>query len=147
VSPDSPWYVLLDTVADSVNPCLAVLALTVPLQPPLRHRRKLAIAYLGITAIGIMGIYAVAALDDALGIWERFAGDYSTHTAFATSLVTSVVIWKPSWTWQLCVVLLAYLILIPVIGYHSLNDVATSAIAALATTLPGQILVRRVRAG
>jgi len=147
VSPDSPWYFLLDTVADSVNPCLAVLALTVPFLSPLRHRRKLALVYLGVSAIGIMGIYAVAALDDAFGIWERIGGNYSTHTAFATSLVASIVIWKPAWTWRLWVALLAYLILILVIGYHDLNDVATSAVAALATTLPGQILVRRVRAG
>ena len=94
MSPDSPWYFVLDTVADSVNPCLAVLALAVPFLPPLRHRRGLVLAYAGVSAIGIIGIYAVAALDHALGIWERIAGDYSTHTAFATSLVASVVIWK-----------------------------------------------------
>jgi hypothetical protein len=51
--------------------------------------------------------------------------------------------WKPTWARQLCVVLLVYLVLIPVIGYHGLKDVSTSFAAALATTLPGQILVRR----
>ena len=134
---------LLDTIADSVNPCLALLTLAVPFLPPLRRQWRLALVYLGITAIGIIGIYAVMALDRRFGIWDRIGGDYSTHTAFATSLVVSIAFWKRAWAKWLGAVLLAYLILILVVGYHDLSDVATSLVAALATTLPGQILTAR----
>ncbi len=136
-------YVLFDTLADSVNPCLAVLALTVPFLPPLRHRRRMVVAYAIATAIGIIGIYAAAALDRELSIWERFAGDYSTHTAFAVSTVSSIVLWKRAWTKQLVAVLLGYLVLIPLMGYHSVGDVVTSALVALAATFPAHLLARR----
>jgi hypothetical protein len=118
-----------------VNPCLAILALIVPFLRPLR-RWQWVLAYVGVTAIGIMGIYAVAALDHEFEIWSRFGGDYSTHTAFAASLVLSLVFWKPARAKPLCVVLAGYVVLILVIGYHSLADIVTSAAAALVTTLP-----------
>lgn len=130
MSPDSSWYSVLDALADAVNPCLTVLALSVPFLRPLRHQRRLAITYVAMTAIGILGIYAVAAVDGWLRLWARTAGDYSTHTAFAASLVISMLFWKPTWAKPLTAALLAYLMLILVLGYHSPADVVTSAVAA-----------------
>ena len=133
---------LLDSVADAVNPSLALFALAVPFTRAIRQRRALVTAYLVSTAIGIAGIYAVGALDRALGLWLRFGGDYSTHTAFATSLVASMMFWKPAWRVGLGAVLVAYLALIVFVGYHSIADVAASAVAALLVTVPGQLLAR-----
>ena len=134
---------MLDTIADAVNPSLALLALAAAFTPPIRHRRALVLLYLAATATGIAGIYAFGALDRALAIWQRAGGDYSTHTAFATSLAASMSFWKRAWRAILLLVLLAYLILIVFVGYHSAFDVATSALAALAVTIPGQLAARR----
>jgi hypothetical protein len=73
---------LLDGVADSINPLLAVMGLAAPF---LRRPRALrtAIAFY-LSAGAAMGfVYAIRAVDIDHQIWARFGLDFSTHSAFA----------------------------------------------------------------
>ena len=71
-------------------------------------------------------------------------GHYSTHAAFATSVVLSLAFWCPRWRVLLVSLLVAYLLLVVIMGYHRLPDVLTSSVVACAVTLPWQIATRRI---
>jgi membrane-associated phospholipid phosphatase len=126
----------LDFIADSVNPLLALLAIVLVVR-----RRSLACA--AATALGVAAIYAVQALDGRYAIWSTFGGDYSTHTAFATSLVFSMAWWVPRLRIPLAVVWVAYMVLIVAMGYHGVSDVVTAAIVGVAVTAPWHLAMKR----
>jgi hypothetical protein len=129
-------YALVHGVADAVAPLLVLLVLLNPaLRPPLGDRRTV-LRYLGATALGVAGIYLIAALDFALGLWSLVGLDYSTHTALATTLAISLWRSRPGWAWALGAVLLMNALLILGLGFHSLGDVVTSAIVAAVVSLP-----------
>lgn len=129
-------YALVHGVADALAPLLALLALLNPaIRPSLGDRRAVR-RYLTATALGVAGIYLVAALDFTLALWSRVGLDYSTHTAFVTTLAISLWRSRPSWAWALGAVLLTNALLILGLGFHSLGDVVTSTIVAAAVTLP-----------
>lgn len=122
--------------ADALAPLLALLALLNPaIRPPLGDRRAVR-RYLAAAALGVAGIYLVALVDFALGLWSRAGLDYSTHTAFATTLAISIWRSRPGWAWALGAVLLVNAALILALGFHSAGDIVTSTIAAAAVTLP-----------
>lgn len=127
---------LAHLAADAVAPLLALLALLNPLlRPPLGDRSAVR-RYLLLAALGVVGIYLVAGVDFALGLWSRAGLDYSKHTAFATTLAISLWRSRPDWGWALGAVLLVNIALILALGFHSIGDVLTSAIvAALVTPL------------
>ena len=129
-------HALAHGVVDAVATLLALLALINPaLRPPLGDRRAV-LRYLGAAALGMAGIYLVAAVDFALGLWSRASLDYSTHTAFVTTLAISLWRSRPRWARALAAVLLFYSLLIFALGFHSLGDIVTSAVVAAAVTLP-----------
>lgn len=120
--------------ADILAPLLALLALLNPsIRPPLGDRRAVR-RYLAATALGVIGIYLVALVDFALGFWSRAGLDYSTHTAFATTLAISIWRSRPGWVWFLGVILLLNAALILALGFHSAGDVLTSTAVAAAVT-------------
>ena len=130
---------MLHGIADAISPLLALLALLNPvLRPPLADRSTVR-RYLAATALGVAGIYLIAAMDFALGLWSRAGLDYSTHTAFATTLAISLWRSRPGWGWALAAVLLLNAALILALGFHSLGDIVTSTIAAAAVTLPWSV--------
>lgn len=55
--------ILLDTITDSINPMLALLAIGVAMIEWRRHGWTRAVVFVGATALGLIGIYAIAALD------------------------------------------------------------------------------------
>jgi hypothetical protein len=123
-------------IADALAPFLALLALLSPaIRPPLGDRRAVR-RYLTVTALGVAGIYLVALVDFALGLWSRAGLDYSTHTAVATTLAISIWRSRPGWIWALGAVLLLNATLLFALGFHGLGDVITSMIVAAAATLP-----------
>ncbi len=130
----------LDVVADCVNPALTIAAIVAAV---LEWREKHdALRYLVATALSVAAIYAVMFIDRRFPIWERFGGDYSTHTAFATALVVSMCIRRARWRVALISVWLAYVALILIVGYHGLADVVTAAMAAVLITLPWHLALR-----
>ncbi|MES1241507.1 MAG: hypothetical protein ABUT39_07800 [Acidobacteriota bacterium] len=123
-------------LADAVAPLLALLALLNPAIRPSLGDRSTVWRYLAAAALGVAGIYLVAGLDVWLGLWSRAGLDYSTHTAFVTTLAVSLGRSRPGWAWALVAVVLLYSLLIFALGFHGLGDIVTSAIVAAAVTPP-----------
>ena len=127
-------YDLAHGLADAIAPFLALLAiLSAVIRPALGDRRAVR-RYLAATVLGVIGVYLVALVDFALGLWSRVGLDYSTHTAFATTLAISIRRSRPSWAWALGAVLLLNAALILALGFHSVGDVITSTIVAAAVS-------------
>jgi hypothetical protein len=141
VSPWSIWYPVLDTVADSVNPLLAFLAIVTAIREWRSTSRSIAVAFAIASALGLAGIYTVRALVK-LSIWHSLGGHYSTHASFATSIVISLAFWLPRRRVALITVLLAYEVLILIMGYHSVADVLTGSVVACLVTVPWHLAAR-----
>jgi hypothetical protein len=123
-------------LADAIMPLLALIALLNPvIRPPLGDRPVVR-RYLAATALGVVGIYLVALVDFALSLWNWVGLDYSTHTAFATTLAISIWRSRPGWSWALGAVLLLNAALILALGFHSVGDVVTSTVVAAIVTFP-----------
>jgi hypothetical protein len=134
---------VLHLLADTLDPLLALLALLHPaMRPPLGDRRTVRLYFL-TTALGLAGIYAVAAVDALFSIWGRWGLDYSTHTAFAVSLAISIGLARPRWGWAVGIVILAHSTLIVALGFHGLADVVTSGLVAALVTVPWHCVGRR----
>jgi len=128
-------YRILDTVADSFNPLLALVALAMPL---LHKPRNLltSIAYYVSTGAAIAFVYLVRALDDRYLLWTSLGLDYSTHSAFAASLVVSIGAFYKRWLTPLVCATLAYFALELIMRYHGLADIiSAAALAAVAAWL------------
>lgn len=88
-----------------------------------------------------VGAYGLMLVDMAWDIWPRFGADYSTHTAIALALVFIIVRLLPVWqkgrraskallTGALAS-LLAYMLLMKWMDYHTFLDMFTTALALL----------------
>lgn len=119
--------------ADLVNPALALCLIAAGLRAraPVRY-------WIGVGG-GLALVYAVLGLDHALRIWDAWGLDYSTHTALAVSVATSLVRLDRRWLWPVAPALVGYAVLLERLGYHSYADVATAA----AVTAPATWLVHR----
>ncbi len=125
-------YRVLDAVADSFNPLLAIVALAIPFVRTPRILRA-TIAYYLSTGAAIGFVYLVRAIDDYYRIWSSFGLDYSTHSAFAASLVVSVGAFHRRWLAPLVIAVLLYFTLELIMRYHGILDILTST--ALATAV------------
>ncbi|MEK6375263.1 MAG: hypothetical protein AABO58_21520 [Acidobacteriota bacterium] len=125
-----------------MNPILALLAIVVTILEWRRSSWRAAAACAAAAALGLLGIYAVGSLDAEFSIWRDFDVSYSTHAAFATSVVVSLSFWRPRWRAVLITVLFAYLALIVIMAYHSVADVLTASVVACAVTAPWQFAAR-----
>jgi hypothetical protein len=136
-------YGTLDAIADAVNPLLALAAIAAGVLDLHARRVRTALLFFVTTILGVAGIYAIAGLDETYGIWARYRSDYSTHTALATTLVTSLLIWRPGWRAPLAGVWFAYMVLILVMRYHTLGEVIAAMGVGVGVTVPWHMLARR----
>jgi hypothetical protein len=134
-------YRILDSVADSFNPFLALVALAVPLLKPRNLRRTIAFYISAGAAIGF--VYLVRAIDDHYHLWSSLGLDYSTHSAFAASLVVSISAFKQRWLLPLTLVALAYFALELFMRYHGVADIVSSASLAAVGALLVLVVVMR----
>ncbi|HXH40371.1 MAG TPA: hypothetical protein VNN08_17205 [Thermoanaerobaculia bacterium] len=141
VSQWSIWYPVLDTVADSVNPLLAFYAIVTAIREWRSAARHIAVAFAIAATLGLAGIYIVRALVK-LSLWHALGGHYSTHAAFATSIVISLAFWLPRRRLLLVAILLAYEALILIMGYHNVADVVTASVVACVLTVPWHLAAR-----
>lgn len=118
-----------DTIADAVDPLLLLLTLVAPWWTftPLQGRQRLWF-YLA-AGIGLSNVYLWQWLDHQFRLWPAVGLDYSTHTAFAVSLIVSLAVLRRSWLWGLVPLLLAYAILMRYLHYHTFMDVFTTTLA------------------
>ena len=132
----------LKLVAASVNPALALVVIAVAALDCRMGRLRALLRFVIPTALGIACIYVVQFIDTRLSLWQRYGGDYSTHTAFATTIVLSLIARNPGWKWAMGGVWLAYLGLIIFLRFHTVADVVAAAIVAAFVTLPWHGLAR-----
>lgn len=124
---------ILDLLADAIDPLLALFALAAP---TLRRRAwRRALYYYLAGSLGMAVVYGIWALDGWLGLWARWGMDYSTHTAFAVSAAITLSFWMKAWRWALAMVVVGYAFLLRHLGYHDVLDMATSAAVAATTVL------------
>jgi hypothetical protein len=121
-------YKILDGVADSFNPLLALLALIVPVRKPRVLRESLRYYLAAGLALGF--VYLLRAIDAHEQLWAAAGLDYSTHSAFAAALAVSMGTFKRRWAALLALAVLLYFSLELIMRYHSLLDILTSATLA-----------------
>jgi hypothetical protein len=127
-------YQVLDSIADAFDPLLALAALGAPwLRRPIALRTALLYYLSGGAAVGL--VYVIRALDARYQLWTGAGLDYSTHSAFAAAVATSLAAFDRRWLWPLLVALLLYFSLVLFMRYHRLLDVASSALIAAAGAL------------
>jgi hypothetical protein len=135
-------YRILDTIADSFDPLLAVIALACPFLRKQRVLRPAILYYLSAgAAIGF--VYLVRAIDSRQQIWGSFGLDFSSHSAFAASLAISIGAFNRRWAAPVAVAVALYFCLELVMRYHGPLDILSSATAAaLAALLLHAVTVR-----
>ena len=135
-------YQALDAIADSFNPLLTLLALAAPFFRKPRAARS-AISYCFAAATGLAVVYGVRALDGSELLWQRAGLEYSTHSAYAASLVTSIgCFWRRA-LGALGIALAAYFTLELILRYHGILDIASSASIAVVAALGAHFVARR----
>ncbi len=116
----------LDAIADSVNPGLVLLTLFVA----WRYRAREGVvpwALVMTTVTSLIFVYVIQYADTRFGLWPSLGLDYSTHTAFAVAVVTSLALYASKLLWVLLPLLLLYAALMMYLDYHTLADILTSA--------------------
>lgn len=136
VDPASTTYAILDPFADAVNPALTIAVLIAVAREWRTNGWKAALLFAAAAGLGIAGIYVAK--------WTHGDVPYSSHTAYATSLVASLLT-RRAWMRTLIAVWFGYLALIVFIGYHTWIDVVTAAAIAIAVTLPWHLYRYRRR--
>ena len=82
-------------------------------------------------AAGLLIVYGLMRLDNAVGIWAAAGLDYSTHTALSLVLVTYLCIHARRFMVLWDISLLSYFILVLYQRYHSAGDLLTTTVAVM----------------
>ncbi len=136
-------YGVLDFIADSFNPLLTIIALAGPfLRRPRTLRSTIAYYLSAAAAIGI--VYVVRAIDGRQHLWASFGLHFSTHSAFAASLVASLGSFIRRWVAPLVIAAVLYFSLELVMRYHGFGDILTSASLAVITAVLLHLALARV---
>jgi hypothetical protein len=121
-------YENLDRIADAFVPAQAIVALVLALIHLARRRFRIVGKLVVLFALGIALVYGMMHADNRFGFWPTFGLDYSTHASVALML-TAVLIaaWRRLW-WLWCALVLAYLGLCLYQRYHTVADIAMTAL-------------------
>jgi hypothetical protein len=135
IIPMSLTHTDLKIVADAVDPMLAVIALLTPwIWRPTGGQRRLRFYLTALAALGIM--YALRAFEHSShAVGPSWDVHYSSHTGFTVVLATVLALWR--WWFSIVgvVVLFAYGDLMIYQHYHSLADIAVTALLICPLTL------------
>ena len=125
----------LDTIADSVNPGSYALRSSARGLTERRFAIKVPAWYFWArTLASVVVVYAVMYTDNRLGLWPRLGLDYSTHTAFAVAIITSLAVVSFRWLFFLIPCLIGYAGLMLYLGYHTMVDILTTALVIAPVT-------------
>jgi hypothetical protein len=114
-------YILLDAIADKVNPGLGFLAVAKLLIIIVHRQWQRAGIYLATLLALITVIYGLMAIDRNV-----FDFPYSTHSAFAACFCILHAVYMPRYKLPWIGFLVCYLGLILFQGYHSWLDIAVT---------------------
>lgn len=136
---DTTLFKNLDLLADATNFILVCWLLIVLIAGTKRQvlsgKDWLAVA------LAIASVYIVKILDSKLHVWDRLNLNYSTHSALAMAVVTSLFFLAPPHRMVAIAVFVAYEGLVFLLGFHSLLDILTTLIVAA----PLVLLCLRIR--
>jgi hypothetical protein len=120
-------YELLDHIADSVNPTLAVVALVSPWLPMFRAKPPAPWLRVTSAVLGVGVAYAGQALDRLTGAWPAMSLDYSGHSAICIALLVPIAHLNRRWCIAALGIGVAYGALMVYQGYHTVSDIVTTA--------------------
>jgi hypothetical protein len=121
-------YDVLDHIADSVNPTLALLALSLPWLRAYRSRALSPWTRVAAALLCVGVAYAGQALDRFTGAWPALSLDYSGHSAVCVALLVSLAHLSRRWIAGSVAIGTAYAALMIYQGYHTFADIVTTAI-------------------
>jgi hypothetical protein len=128
-------YDALDTIADSINPVMGLIALVLPWARRGSTARH-ALALDAMTLAAVSTAYVWQSLDSFLALWPRAGLDFSTHAAVFVAIASSIWQYGTTWRWVVGTIGIGYGGLMRVQDYHSLLDITTT----VASMLPGLVL-------
>lgn len=122
-------YETLDAIADSFNPLIAVVAAILAVRPFAAKHWSMGLARVRVLGELLAVVYALRFLDRVLDPANGASVGYSTHTAFAVAVTAFICTYqtRAKQVWWVAF-LMAYLALVRYQGYHSLGDIALSAL-------------------
>ncbi|HEY6645091.1 hypothetical protein [Povalibacter sp.] len=120
-------YELLDCIADSVNPTLGLLALSVPWLRDYRIQRPSSGTRIAGAVMCVGIAYVGQAIDRFTGIWPALGLDYSAHSAVCVALLVSLGHLSGRWRLASVGVGAAYAAVMMYQGYHTFADIVTTA--------------------
>jgi len=134
-------YEQWDTVADAVNPLMAIVTLGLPLVTHSRYSGgRLAFYLAGVVSMAAM--YGLGWLDARWYVWESVGMDYSTHSGFVAVLVVSMWLWKRTAGVAAAAIGVAYAVLMLYQRYHTIEDIVSTVAVIAALTLAIHHLMR-----
>jgi hypothetical protein len=137
-------YELLDHIADSVNPTLGLLALSLPWLRVYRERSPSAWVRIAGVMLCVGVAYIGQAIDWLTGAWPALSLDYSGHSARCVALLVSLGHLGNRWRRASIAIGTAYAALMMYQGYHTLADIITTALpVGLACLAVWRAILRR----
>lgn len=123
---------LLAIVADLYTPLLGVFYLLRLRQAGRAIRRPL----LCVLLLNLVIAWGLMFAEHYWHMWRAWSLDYSTHTAVALAFIVCLCFSSPHQTAYWAASLAAYAGIMIVLGYHSVHDIASTALVTGALMLP-----------
>ena len=140
-------YELLDHIADSVNPTLALLEISMPWFPKYRAPGLAPWMRVAGAAACVAIAYAGQAFDSLTDAWPSMSLDYSGHSAVCVALLVSLAQLSRRWLIASIAIGVAYAALMMYQRYHTFADIVTTATPiGLASAMVWRLIVSRRRA-
>lgn len=121
-------YENLDRIADAFVPAQVLAALLFAVFHLTRRRFRLVGRLLALFILGLVLVYAMMHADNRYGFWPAFGLDYSTHASIALMLTITLIVAVPRFWWLWCALVFAYLGLCLYQRYHTVADIAATAL-------------------
>lgn len=128
-------YENLDRIADAFVPAQAIVVLVSAFVHLARQRFRLVGRLLVLLVLGLVLVYAMMHADNHYGFWPALGLDYSTHASIALMLTITLIVAVRGFWWLWCALVFAYLGLCLYQRYHSVADIATTALYLLPSHL------------
>jgi hypothetical protein len=129
ISETSPLFLFGHRIADAVNPTLALCLLGFLIVST--RRREVGWRIWLAAVLGIALVYLLRALDRRADLWDKIGADFSTHSAVAAAAIVPMIVVRRR-LWPLLLgIFLCYAVLMVVLGFHSLLDIASTLLVVV----------------
>jgi hypothetical protein len=122
-------YELLDRIADSHNPLLGVIWLSLSAFPAFMRQCRISVFRFILGMAYLLVAYGFMWFDSATALWAKFGLDYSTHTAVAITMAAAIATISIRFGIVATVLVSFYIPLMIYQGYHTLSDIFSTAMA------------------